>query len=550
LNIVRIVSRARLELAIFLLLFITYSYFFQGGLWIQNGRFDQVRSIVEHHRLEINDYMIYRFVPDSGGKPKLSRLPLQSGVELEDIVLIANTGDVALFDGRVYPNKPPGAVFVAIPAYFVIYHAERLFGVDPDSWWTLTINAYLTTVFSVSLLVALGGMVFYRISFRLFPLAPAWTHAASTLTFGIGTLMLPFATMLYDHDIVAVLSLFSFWLLLTVKDGGVPLLRSAVLLLAAGVLAGLTMLTSYASIISVALLTLYATWAGRPLREIAFFLAGVALPVALLAWYQKFCFGSMLAIANTYQNEIFSDEAMPLFGMFGIPRFDVMIKLLFSSYRGLFFTSPVLILSFLGFWFMAIGHRRRAELFLCAAIFFGFLMMNSSFNNWHSGWSIGPRYLIPALPFLSLPLSLVFEKFPRTTSAIAIPSAIIMLLATAVDPQPPADVQNPLTQYILPLLRGEGFILHTFGDAIINGAVSANPMGVHESWFYPVFHPGIVQREWNSFNLGEFIGPGSLISLLPLLCIIGFGLALIGYWSRLEDRVPLIDRDEGNTIQA
>ncbi|GEM_PF-5689043 len=93
-------------------------------------------------------------------------------------------------------------------------------------------------------------------------------------------------------------------------------------------------------------------------------------------------------------------------------------------------------------------------------------------------------------------------------------------------------IQNPFIHYILPLLRGEGLILNTFGNAIIHGAVSANPMGVHESWFYPVFHPEIVQRQWNSFNLGEFFWPGSLISLLPLCCVLVLGLRALWQWSR------------------
>ena len=180
---------------------------------------------------------------------------------------MASTGDLSLFKGRLYPNKPPGTVFSALPAYFAIYHIERGLGIDPDDWWPLTINAYLTTVFSVSLLTALGGVAFYRVSLRLFPLAPRWAHAASTMTFGLGTLVLPFATMLFDHDIVAALSLFSFWLLLVVKDSGLTLLRSAVVLLAAGILTGLTVVMNYSSVISLVLLTLYAAWTARTRSE-------------------------------------------------------------------------------------------------------------------------------------------------------------------------------------------------------------------------------------------------------------------------------------------
>jgi len=523
--------KIRIELMIFFVLFITYGYFHQGGGWSQNSRFAQIRSIVETGQFKINDYLIYRVVNDSGGKPKLQRQPIPPDIELEQIGLIANTGDLSILEGRLYPNKPPGAVLAAVPAYFAIYHVERALGIDPDDWWPLTINAYLTTVFSVSLLTALGGAAFYRISLRLFSSAPTWAYAASTMAFGLGTLILPFATMLSDHDMVAAFSLFSFGLFLKAREGGAPSAGSDSLLLVSGMLSGITLLLSYASVIWVVSFTLYAAWVIRTPRKVIDLLAGAVFPWTLLAWYHWICFGSVWANASTYQYEIFQGKEMLLFGMFGLPQFDVIIKLLFSSYRGLFFTSPVLALSCIGFWLMATRYKKHAEVALFAAIFIGFLLMNSSFNHWQSGWSIASRYLIPALPFLSLPLTLVFERLPRTTLAGAAISAMIMLLVTAVDPQPPEGVQNPLTRHILTLAQGNT-LFSTFGNAPIKGPVSANPMGVYESWFRPVFPPGTLQSQWNSFNLGEFLWPASLTSLLPLFSILVLGAAILWRWSR------------------
>jgi hypothetical protein len=521
--------KIRVELGIFFTLFATYSYFHQGGGWNQNSRFDQVRAIVEGGEFQINNYMTYRLGPEKDGNPKLSRLTVPSGIQLEQLSSIANTGDVALFDGRIYPNKPPGTVLSAVPAYFVIYHVERALGIGPDDWWPFTINAYLTTVFSVGLLAALGGVAFYRVSLRLFPFSPAWTHVASTFTFSLGTLMLPFATMLFDHDIVAALSLFGFWLLIVERDGTFTEIRLAILLFVVGILSGLAVVTNYVAVITVVLLTVYTAWIIRPQWKVVFVLLGLILPLVLLGWYHFLCFGSPLANATTYQSELFKEESLLLFNMFGLPRFDVMVKLLFSSYRGLFFTSPVLILSCLGFWQMALHSERRAEITLFVAIFLSFLLMNSSVHQWwHSGASVGPRYLIPAIPFLTLPLALVFEKWPRTTLAVAPISVMIMLLATAVDPQPFDGFQNPLSDYILPLAQGNMIVLNSIP---IRGPVSANPIGVYEPWFYTLFQPGTIQTEWNSFNLGEFFWPSSLSSLVPLLSLLAFGVVMVRRWT-------------------
>lgn len=516
-------KKVRIELAIFFILFATYGYFHQGGAWGQNSRFAQIRAVVEEGRFSINNYVAYQAGRD--GASKLSRLALSADARGQS--LSANTGDLSFFDGKLYPNKPPGAVLAAVPAYLSIYHVERALGIDPDEWWTLTINAYLTTLFSVGLLAALAGVVFYRVSLQLFPSAPLWTHAASTFVFGLATLMLPFATMLYDHDIAAALSLSSFGLLLLNRKG----LSASPELLPnlAGALAGLTLLMHYSSFISVTSLTLYAIWVVRPWHRIAFFVGAMALPLCFLAWYHWFCFGSVFATASSYQNEIFGEPDTLLFGMFGIPRFDVMSQLLISSYRGLFFTSPILALSFVGFWRMAVRQEWRGEFLFCVSIFFGFLLLNGSFNNWQGGWSMGPRYLIPALPFLALPLTLVFGKLPRLSLVLAALSAIMMLFVTAVDPQPFGGIQKPLTDYIWPLLWGKAFVV---GDTMYRGPVSANPIGVYESWRNRVNQQGSMESDWNSFNLGEFFWSGSLLSLLPLCFVLALGLGAILRWSR------------------
>lgn len=522
----------RIELAIFVVLFFAYSYFHQGGGWNQNSRFDQVRSIVESHRWEIDDYLLYRLMHDESGVEKLRRLAMPS-VPPEQVGLIANTGDISLFNGRFYPNKPPGTVLAAVPGYFVIYGVERALGIDPDDWWALTVNAYLTTLFSVSLLAAIGGVTFYRISLWLFPAAAAWTHTASTLTFGLGTMVLPFATMLFDHVEVATLSLVTFWLLLLEKDGGFASFPPAAVCLVAGIVSGLTVILNYSSLIFLVLFVLYAAWVAGTWQKIIFFLAGATFPILFLAWYHQVCFGSVLATANAYQSELFRKEGMVLFGMFGVPRWEVMAKLLFASYRGLLITSPVLGLVCVGLWSMWVRKERHLEAALFAAIFVGFLLMNASFNQGDFGWSIGPRYIIPTLPFISLPLTLVFEKLPRTTLAVAGVSAAMMLLVTVVDPQPVPGFQNPLMDYILPLLRGRTIFLRNIP---VEGPVSTNPIGVYETWFSPVFPPTTVQRQWNSFNLGEFFWPGSLMSLVPLVCVLILGSGIL--WRRCRRSIP------------
>jgi hypothetical protein len=127
-------SWRRPEAALFVLALGTYAYFFQGGGWNANSRFDLVRAIVEEHTLVIDDYA-------------------------------DNTKDLAFFRGHIYCEKAPGLSMLAVPVYAAVYpfaHGERPRG------RLLHLAAYLATVFTVSLPSALAVVLLFRIAVRLF----------------------------------------------------------------------------------------------------------------------------------------------------------------------------------------------------------------------------------------------------------------------------------------------------------------------------------------------------------------------------------------------
>ena len=524
----------RIGVAIFVMLFASYGYFHQGGGWNQNSRFNQVRAIVENQQLEINDYLRYHADATSGGETKIVRLTNSSSSEPNSPLMFANTWDISVFAGKFYPNKPPGTVFLALPAYWLIYQAESLLKVDPDDWWIQTINSYLTSAFSMGLMTALGGVVFYFVSRRLFPSLSTWVHVAATLAYGLGTLIFPFATLFFDHDLVATLSLCAFGLLLVKNRGGLVTLRESFAFFLAGVLCGLSIAVNYTAILTSACLLFYGLWtATRKLTFVYAGFAGFVAPILLLMFYHAACFGSPFATANTYQYGMFRSADTALFGMLMLPSPAVAFDVLFPYYRGLFFTSPVLLLTALGVVLMANDRGRRPETCLFASVFAAYLLMNSAFNHWHAGWTIGPRYLIPALPFLALPGAIMFARLPRLTSALALASCCIMLVATAVDPQVPTGIQNPLYDHVVRLFFGGRLEVNGLN---IEGPVSVNPIGVYENWDLPADSIRPAERRWHSFNLGEFIWPGSRWSLVPLILFITAALVCIGGFLKSEGK--------------
>lgn len=496
---------ARIEGSIFLLLLSAYAWFHPGGGWQQNARFDQVRALVETGRFSINAYIAH----DRDG----ARHPLPAIAGAADLETDAtlHTGDLSYFEGRFYPNKPPGVTLLASPGYALLLAAARAFGRSPDVAPATEILGWLTSVLSVGVLGALSGVTFFRLGRRLFPAAGTIAILGATLTMAFGTPFFPYATMLFDHVPVSALLLFAFERLVTAREEGATPGR----LLAAGAAAGLAVVSNYAALLGVVLLAAYASIAIRPIARVGWALAA-GLPFAgFLLAYQAVCFGGPLTIANTWQSDLFRDSSGTRFlAIFGVPEARVAFDLLVSRYRGLFPASPVLLLAFAGA-FAGIRGKRRLEFAVVLALFAAYLAMNASFNAWHGGFAFGPRYLVPTIPFVALGLVPVFTRWPRMTASVAAVSIALCLAATAIDPMPPQDVRRPWRDFLMPLAKGERI---ERPEGSYEGRVSANLVGM-----------GAPGREdaWNAFNVGELLFPGSALSLMPLLAIQGAGWLLV-----------------------
>jgi hypothetical protein len=461
-------GRARIQWLLLGASFLAFGWFHQGGGWNQNARFALVRAVVEEGTFAIDSFLVYDRAEGDGDR-RLVRVPVREGefdlrgrrhaftwtdtlgrpVPLrggagprEDAVpvapdQVAATGDLAFFAGHFHPNKAPGGSFLAVPAYAVVRAAQRLSGADPDRWWTLTLAAWLTSALSVGLVSALGCVVFFRLALALSE-GRVRSSLLATLTFAFGTLFLPYGTALYEHDVVAVALIASFHLLHAARADGPQASRGARLrLVAAGASAGGAVLMNYVMIGAAAILAVYAALALPRRRAWSWYALGVAGPLLLLAAYNVACFSTPFTTNYAHMNPVFRAEGDSFLQVFLWPRWEALLALLFSPYRGVFLASPVLVLGVHGLLTWARGRRTRPEAWLSAALLAFFLLLVSSLNEWHGGWGVGARYLVPALPFLALPLVVAFDRFPRTTAALALFSTAVAFLHTAVDPQAP-----------------------------------------------------------------------------------------------------------------
>jgi hypothetical protein len=540
----------RIEIVLFAFAFAAYAYFHQGGGWNQNARFALTRALVESRQPWIDDYFVYAL---DGAKDtsQLRRVAVRNGCFTDAGRLFALawygddrtltpvapdappdayrlpadwagvSGDVAFAYGHLHPNKAPGTSFAAVPGYALAWGVERMTGVNPDDARVMTINAWLSGVAGMALVAALGVVVFWRLAMRLSG-DRVGSALFATLAFAFGTLYFPYATMLLEHDLVAVALLCACLLVFGA--------RSPARLFGAGLCAGAAVVFSYLSIVAVVLIAGYVAWrVGRP-RGVLAFAAGTIPPFVVLAAYNIACFGKLVATNYAWENPIFKEAGGGVLELFASPRADVLLALLVSPTRGLFVGTPVLVLGVIGLVAMLRRPDLRPEGLLFAAMIAHIFLFNMSFTAWKGGWACGPRYLIPAIPFLALPIAVVPKSaawVQRTLLAISIAA---MALVTVVDPEPPQVSPevwegSPIWAIGLPqLLHGRpgAFASAHWPEAALSmyvEPVSTNPNGVYSGTPARFFPLGSPQTRWNSFNVGESVFPGRRASVLPLLLL-------------------------------
>jgi len=467
---------------------LTYAFFFSGGGPNQATRMALTESIVVRHQPDITPFH-------------------------------GRTIDKGYKDGKFYADKAPGLSLLAVPVFAVMQATDRLFKIPSESRAAQQAKLGLLTFLFAGLAGVACAQLLLRLAMRLGCRQASAELAAFAYAFG--TIAFPFSTVLFGHQLAALCILASAVLL--IEHHGAGTLRRPRTLASLGALWSLSLVVEYPTSLLIAafgttLLVLTfdrAERVGGLVRVLAWTAAGgipiLAIHAAFLFWsYGKF------ALPYVYVSEPYFRAHMSggILGI-GVPTRLATYGSLLSAYRGILFFCPVVGLAVvgLGSWLQSSKEKTLLPGIVGASVLY--LLFCCSYYAWDGGGSVGPRHLLPVLPFFLLLVAFFADRSRITfavTLALTVVSCVIMLATTAVL------VQLPL---------GDPYQSNPFYDVVVrhllSGEAAISPVDAYVPYY----------RGDGAFNAGMMLGLPSVSAMLVVVLIwaAGYGPVLL-QWIR------------------
>ncbi len=290
-------------------------------------------------------------------------------------------GNIAINkNGQRYMVYNPGQTIAFIPIYLI----SNLVSSNE-------VNAYYFSAFYVSLI---NYIVHALCAFLLFKTALVLgvTKRQAYLTsifFGLTSYSFVFAQSTYEHHFEMFFILLSTYFALKRNTNHTGHLS--------GIMLSLGLIFRTTTILAVPAILLLQ----KDNKELFKALMSITIGIAFIFLYNYFRFGNPLESGYSLAWSLAHSDKFEFWSFSGIPK--AFFGFLFSPGKGLlFFSTTVLI----GLWGMKTFWKKQRLMFYSILLISGAYLGTFSLNfAWHGSiWSYGPRYILPIIPFLYLPI--------------------------------------------------------------------------------------------------------------------------------------------------
>ena len=429
-----------------------------------------------------------------------------------------------LCEGTLYSAKAPGTSYLGYPFYWVLHQAASVL----DSEVTMDAAIFYLRLFVVVLPTLLMLLLLrrYARANRMDPVLSDLVVAGV----GLGSMVLTYSHMFAGHGIATVLLFFAYYASWRSRQSASPAWP-----LLAGLASGLAVCTEYP--FALVVLPLFAYQAVVRPKLSTWLLYGVgALPgAALAALFHAAAFGSPFSTPyTTLENPQFVKDIAP--GVMGLraPRLQNLFDAFLAPYEGLFYFAPWHVLAFIVPLACLFTARRpdvpasllkdnRRSLLTALAALAALTLFIACHSLWRGGWTLGPRYIVPFVPFAALALlhgtvargSGFVRNTTRITAVLVSVSIIVTGACSLVSQGFHTAFFNPLREVVWPLLA-EGFVTVNAGNAAgLEGLASAAPVILAAAalclWFFHGADPVRNALPRRAFNVSLSILASSVL---------------------------------------
>lgn len=369
------------------------------------------------------------------------------------------TDDLARREGERYSSKAPWQSLVAIPAVALAPSLNELWGLPSDKrrilyWGRLLATALPSWAFACLLLAWCRR--------RCLELgAPVEVGTGLGLSIALGTMLYPYALTMTGHAWAAA-SVGAGYLGLIALGRRTPLEPSwRWTAVGIGFACAVAPFAEYPAALAAFPIVAGAIWMApgwRRRAEVTAYLGlGGLLPFGLGLWAHQRMWGHPLKTGYSFlANPAYADaHATGFFGV-GVPRLAPLAQVLFSAETGLFFFSPVLLVGLAMLLRSAfpreVNRRHRLVARVGGVGVLLLFLFIAGHSAWRGGWTLGPRYIIPIAPLLSVWLveAMVVPSVRPYALALGALSICVNGFSSALYPHLSDVYSNPIAHFVLP----------------------------------------------------------------------------------------------------